>query len=353
MDRLPHHNDLVILGVDTHADIHVAAALDGRGRLLDTLEFTATRDGFRALIRWATEFGVIDRIGVEGTGSYGAGLARWLRHEGLVVIEVNRPDRATRRHRGKSDTIDAESAARAVLAGVATATPKAADGPVESLRVLRLVRRSAVKARTQVANQLHALVLTAPAAMSEQLRPLTIAQLVDTASRFRPDDTLQTPRQTYKVALRRLARRWLALDGEVADADREIHKLVATTAPALLAVDGVGALTASALLVTAGDNPDRLRSEAAFAHLCGVAPIPASSGKTVRHRLNRGGDRSANNALWVIALGRMARDPRTKDYVRRRTAEGRSKKEIMRCLKRYIARELYPIITASNSTCIP
>jgi transposase len=353
MKRLPHQGQLVILGVDTHADIHVVAAIDGRGRLLDTLEFTATRVGFRAMIRWATAFGVIDRIGVEGTGSFGASLARWLRHEGLVVIEVNRPDRATRRHRGKSDTIDAESAARAVLAGTATTTPKTADGPVESLRVLRLARRSAVKARTQVANQLHALVLTAPASLSEQLRPMKLTELVATASRFRPDTALETPRQTYKFALRRLARRWRVLDTEITEADREIEQLVVAVAPALIAVEGVGALTASALLVSAGDNPDRLRSEAAFAHLCGVAPIPASSGKTVRHRLNRGGDRSANNALWVIALGRMARDPRTQDYVRRRTAEGRSKKEIMRCLKRYIARELYPILTTSTSTCIP
>lgn len=350
---LTQQEDLVLLGVDTHADIHVAAAINGQGQLLDTLEIPTDRSGFKALIRWASDFGVIDRIGVEGTGSFGAGLTRWLRHEGFVVVEVNRPDRATRRHRGKSDIIDAESAARSVLAGVATTVPKGADGPVESLRVLRLVRRSAVKARTQVANQLHALVVTAPTPLSEELRSLKVAELAETAVRFRPDRSLHSPRQTYKQAMRRLARRWIVLDDEINDADTEIGRLVATTAPALLAIPGVGALTASALLVTAGDNPDRLISESAFAHLCGVAPIPASSGKTLRHRLNRGGDRSANNALWVIALGRMARDPRTQDYVKRRTEEGRSKKEIMRCLKRYIAREIYPVLTNSTAACIP
>jgi transposase len=267
-----------------------------------------------------------------------------------VVIEVNRSDRSTRRHRGKSDPIDAESAARAVLANVATAIPKSGDGNVECIRILRVARVSAVKARTQAANQLHALVVTAPDSLREELHGLKLHQLVAKAAKSRPDPHLETPRQTYKRTMRRLALRWQALTDEIADYDRELQHLVTATAPALVSIAGVGIHTAAALLITAGDNSDRLRSEAAFAHLCGVAPIPASSGKTVRHRLNRAGDRAANNALWVIAIGRMARDPDTRTYVARRTAEGRSKKEIIRCLKRYIAREIYPTLTAATAT---
>jgi len=342
----------VTVGVDTHADVHVAAALDQLGRLLGTHAYPTTAAGYAALLRWAGRFGVVERIGIEGTGSDGAGLARWLCARGLAVVEVERPKRQTRRRRGKSDPQDAEAAARAVQAGTATARPKGGTGPVEMIRALQAVRRAAVKARTQAANQLHALVLTAPEELRTRLRRLSAAQLVATAAAFRPRRPLTTPTAATQWALKSVATRSRQLSAEIEALDAHLGQLVATAAPALVAVKGVGTDTAATLLVTAGDNPDRLRSEAAFAHLCGVAPIPASSGRTVRHRLNRGGDRQANRALHLLAVRRMGWDPATRAYTARRIAEGKSTPEILRCLKRYIARELYPLL-AHNPTLPP
>jgi transposase len=267
----------------------------------------------------------VDRVGVEGTGSYGAGLARWLRAHGQVVVEVDRPDRAARRRQGKADDLDAHAAARAVQAGAATTTPKTADGQVEMIRSLRLARRSAVKARTQAANQLNALLVTAPDGLRAQLRGLPLAELVATAARLRPDRAPATPTDAAKFALRSVAGRWLQLTEEITELDTQLERLVATAAPALVAVKGVGTQTAAALLVAAGDNPERLGSEGAFAHLCGVAPIPASSGKITRHRLSRGGNREANSALYLIAVGRMAWHAPTRAYVKRRTTQGKTR----------------------------
>ena len=337
----------VTLGIDTHADVHVGVALDHLGRRLGSYSVPTTPAGYAELATWARRFGPLERIGIEGTGSYGAGLARWLRARGLTVVEVERPHRQTRRRRGKSDPVDAEAAARAVLAGTATAQPKAGNGPVEMIRVLHVTRRAAMKARTQAANQLHALVVNAPDALRARLRPLPLARRVAMAAAFRPGATLDTPTAATKLALKSVARCYQQLSAEIAALDAQLDRLVARAAPALVAVKGVGTDTAAALLAAAGDNPDRLRSEAAFAHLCGVAPIPASSGKTSRHRLNRGGDRDANRALHLLAVRRMAWDPRTRAYVARRTTEGRSKPEILRCLKRYLARELYPLLAGS------
>jgi transposase len=318
----------VTVGVDSHKDVHVAAVIDQVGQILATTSMATTDRGSGQLVRWAQRHGQVDRFGVEGTGSFAAGLTRYLRARGYQVLEVNRPNRQTRRRRGKSDTVDAESAARAALAGQAS-TPKAA-----------------IKARTQAANQLDSLVITAPEELRVQLRGLATARRVEVAAAFRPG-SLTTPVAATKLALRELARRHLALTAELERLDTELAKLVRKAAPKLVARRGVGTEVAGMLLVAAGDNPDRLRSEAAFAHLCGAAPIEASSGKTVRHRLNRGGDRQANNGLWVTAMCRMHSDQRTKDYVARRTKEGKSKKEIIRCLKRYIARELYrDLVTA-------
>jgi transposase len=345
LPTLPDPAALVTLGVDTHAETHVAAALDHAGRLLGTRTIPTTPAGYAALLAWASTLGRVDRIGVEGTGSYGAGLARWLRAHGQAVVEVDRPDRAARRRQGKADTLDAHAAARAVQAGTATGTPKAADGQVEMIRSLRLARRSAVKARTQAANQLTALLVTAPDGLRAQLRGLPLAELVATAARLRPDQLPATPTDAAKFALRSVAGRWRRLTEEINELDVQLERLVATAAPALVAVQGVGTQTAAVLLVAAGDNPERLRSEGAFAHLCGVAPIPASSGKTTRHRLSRGGNRQANSALYLIAVGRMAWHPPTRAYVKRRTTQGKTKAEIIRCLKRYIARELYAILT--------
>ncbi|MET9520750.1 IS110 family transposase, partial [Streptomyces sp. NPDC002994] len=331
----------VVGGVDTHTDFHQAAVIDSIGRHLATESFAATPDGYRQLHQWLLSHGELLAVGVEGTGAYGAELARSLTANGVTVVEVDRPDRRARRAHGKSDPVDAYAAATAVLGGRAGGIPKSRDGIVEAIRVLRVVRKSAVKARTQVINQIRTLIVTAPSAVRDRLRDLPVRELVDTLARSRPAGHLEDPARAVRTALRRLARRYQALDAEVTEADKEIGPLVAQAAPQLLALCGVGPETAGQLLTTAGDNPDRLRSEASFAHLCAAAPVPASSGRTHRHRLNRGGDRQANNALHTIVLVRMRYDPRTRDYVARRTAEGMAKKDIMRCLKRFVAREIY------------
>jgi transposase len=342
----------VTVGVDTHADVHVAAALNQLGRLLETTAVPTTLAGYRTLIAWANGLGTVERLGIEGTGSYGAGLTRWLRRRGFEVLEVERPKRQNRRRRGKSDAIDAEAAARAVQAGTATAQPKAGDGPIEMLRMLQAARRSAIKARTQAANQLHALVVTAPESLRTRLRGLSRTRLVATAVAFRPRLPLTSPTAATQLALKSLAVRHQQLTAEVEALEAQLELLVAKAAPDLVAVKGIGTDIATTLLATAGDNPDRLRCEGAFAHLCGVAPIPASSGKTNRHRLNRGGDRDANRALYLLAVGRMGWDPATRAYVERRTTEGLSKKEIIRCLKRYIARELYPLLARNPALLV-
>ena len=332
--------DRIVVGVDTHRDAHVAVALSRLGTYLGTISVPSTPVGYADLLHWAAALGPVVSFGIEGTGSFGAGLARWLTAHGHPVLEVDRPDRRARHRDGRSDPIDAETAARAVLSGRASGVPKSGDGTVEMVRALRVARRSAMKARTQAANQLLALVLTAPPELREALRGLAVPRLVEVASRFRPGPLID-PAGAMKRALRHLARRHAALSKEIVELDADLATLVAEAAPELLAINGVGVEVAGALLVAAGDNPERLRGEASFARLCGVAPLPASSGLTTRHRLNRGGDRSANNALWRIVIVRMGRDPLTQRYVTRRTEEGLSKGEIIRCLKRYVAREVF------------
>lgn len=281
----------VFLGVDTHLDAHAAVVLDGLGRRLGSASFPATTAGYASLLGWAEGMGPVETAGVEGTGCYGAGLARFLGARGLRVLEVGRPKRRDRRGPGKSDPIDAELAARAVLAGTASGEAKGADGRVEAIRALRAARRSAVKARSQAANQLKSLLVTAPDRLRDRLRGLATAGLVEAAARLRPGPRPSDPEEATKLALRSVARRHLALSEEISELDAHLGRLVSEAAPELLEVHGVGVETAAALLVAAGDNPERLRSEASFAHLCGTAPIPASSGKTVRHRLNRQGNR--------------------------------------------------------------
>lgn len=343
----------VIGGVDTHTDFHQAAVIDTVGRHLATEAFPTTPDGYRRLLHWLRSHGELLAVGVEGTGAYGAELARFLRADQVTVVDVDRPDRRARRANGKSDPVDAYAAATAVLSGRAAGTPKTRDGIVEAIRSLRVVRRSAVKSRTQTINQIRTLIVTAPGEVRERLRGLSTAELVRQLARSRPGTDTADPACAVRTALRRLARRHQYLTREIADADAELRPLVAAAAPGLLALHGVGTETAAQLLTTAGDNPDRLTSEASFAHLCAAAPIPASSGRTHRHRLNRGGDRQANNALHTIALVRMRHDDRTKDYVARRTAEGLSKKDILRCLKRFIAREIYKHLTRQPTTQPP
>ena len=335
---------VVVGGVDTHRDTHVGAVVDTAGRLLGVDQFGTDGSGYAQLVSWMESWGRITRVGVEGTGSYGAGLTRHLTEASIEVVEVNRPNRQLRRRLGKTDSVDAEAAARAALNGEATARPKTADGPVEAIRMLRVVRRSAVKARTQAANQLHALVVTAPEQVKDQLRGIKLKARVKICARFRPG-TGHTTTAYAKRALRHLARRYQTLSAEIADLDTQIRRLCTQANPALLAAHGVGPHTAASLLVAAGDNPGRMSSEAAFAALCALSPVQASSGRTVRHRLNRGGNRQANNALWRIATTRIRTDPRTKEYVTRRHAEGKKRREIIRCLKRHIAREIYQLLT--------
>jgi transposase len=331
-------------GVDTHKDTHVAAALDGLGRLLGTESFPATTAGYQHLLSWLRGFGEIEVVGVEGTGVWGAGLARALTARGIRVLEVQRPNRQHRRRHGKSDPADAVGAARTVQAGEANGTPKAANGSVEAIRLIGLARRSALKARTQAANQLHAVVTTAPDQLRARLAGLTTGELVERAARLRAG-TPTTPAGAAKLTLITLARRWQRLTDEITDLDRHLDWLTATTAPTLVELNGAGPQTAAALLTAAGDNPDRLRSEASFAALCGTSPLDASSRRQRRHRLNRGGDRHANAALYIIVISRLRWDPATQAYMQRRLAQGKTRKEVIRCLKRYVARQVHRAIT--------
>jgi transposase len=320
---------VVIGGVDTHGHTHHAAVIDEVGRQLGDREFTATPAGYRALAAWLGQHGALEMIGVEGTGAYGAGLARYLRTIGLTVMEVDRPDRKSRRAHGKSDPLDAYAAAKAVLSGAAAGVPKLRDGQVEAIRALRVARSSAVKARSQATNQIKALIITGPPELREQLRHLPTHKIISICARLRPGHQLSDPAQATKTALRRLARRHQHLSEEISEADLEIAQLVGNVAPDLLSLRGVGPEVAGQLLTSAGDNPDRITSEAKFAHLCGVAPVPASSGRVHRHRLNRSGDRQANNALYIVVLNRLRHDPRSRDYAERRTQEGLAKPEII------------------------
>lgn len=348
MSTMTEPTTRVTAGADTHRDQHVVAALDERGGELGVRSFPTTRAGYRQALAWLRSFGAVEKVGVEGTGSYGAGLTRYLHAEHVAVVEVNRPNRQLRRSHGKSDPVDAVAAARAAQSGEASAEAKTRTGAVEAIRALRMARRSAGHGRTRALSQMRALLVSGPDGLREALRGSTPSKLVTTASRLRPADPTTAAGAT-RFALRELARRVQQFEAECKRLDAVLERLVAATAPDLVACFGVGTDTAGALLVCAGDNPQRLHSEAAFAHHCGVAPIDASSGLTTRRRLNRGGDRTANQALWRIVMVRMVHDPRTRSYVERRTREGRSKREIIRSLKRYVARELYRYLPRPQS----
>src|SRR6266851_3894086 len=290
----------VVGGVDTHKDLHMAAVVDEHDRVLGSECFATTRHGYRQMLAWMRSFGELLRVGVECTGTYGAGLLRYLQHAEVTVLEVTAPDRSDRRKRGKDDTLDAENAAHAAFAGVRTVTPRTRDGMIESLRVLKVCRKTAVAARRVALQLIHNTVVCAPDELRESLRTMTRMQLIRTLAAWRPDlSDYRNLTSAYRITLKSLGRRYL-----------ELH-------------DG-------------------------FAALCGVSPVPASSGKVTRHRLNRGGDRAANSALHIIAIGRLRTDPHTKAYVDRRVSEGHSKLEAIRCLKRYIAREVYYVIRKRN-----
>ena len=330
----------VVVGVDTHKHLHVAVALDGLGARIAERTVSADTGGYLELEEWARRLGRIVAFGIEGTGSYGAGLTSHLRRQGHRIIEVNRADRRARREAGKSDTLDAELAARAVLSGQASATPKSADGACEMLRQVKIVRDTAVKSRTQAIITLKALVVNAPAELREQLERLGDRGLIERCAGLRPGP-ITSPLASVKYALRAIARRWPDLASEIAGHDQILERLTTQEAPSLRQAFGIGPDTAAEMLIVFGDNPHRIRSEAAFAKLCGASPIPASSGMTTRHRLSRGGHRQANSALYRVVIVRVRFHQPTIEYVARRSAEGLSKRDIIRCLKRFLAREIY------------
>ncbi|MET3810852.1 IS110 family transposase [Arthrobacter sp. UYEF3] len=308
----------VIAGVDTHADTHHVAVINEYGKPIADREFLAVGSGYRKIVEFITSYGPVAAVGVEGTGSYGAEIARTLRGEGLCVLEVNRPNRAARRLKGKSDPLDAYQAAQSVLDGRAKSIPKAKDGPVECLRILRAGRTSAVKARTAAINQIKGLLVSAPNNLRAKYRGMGGAAMITALQRSRPSGHIADPEYVCLLTLKALAARCQSLAAEIAAADAALREILDTYAPMLCDLPGVGTEVASQLLVTVGDNPDRLGNEAQFAALVGVAPIPASSGKTTRHRLSRGGDRNANRALHQVVLVRMGSCQRTKDYVSKR-----------------------------------
>lgn len=333
----------VVLGVDTHKDFHVAAVVTVLGALLGSKTFPTTTVGYRALLKWAQAFGPVRRAGVECTGSYGAALARHLGSADVMVLEVNQPDKAARRRRGKTDALDAESAARAVLAGQATAVAKSSDGPVEMLRMFKLAKASAMKARSQTINQLKAVLVSADPRLRDELKGLSNPKLIRHCTALQVATVTDTT-NAAAYTLRLLARRIDQLTQEITDLQAQLTAVLTAHHPILLDTYGVGPDTAAALLIAAGDNPERLHSEASFAALCGASPVEASSGKSQRHRLNRGGDRQGNCALHRIVLSRLRWDQRTRDYLDRRITNGKTRREAIRCLKRYVAREIYLLI---------
>ena len=334
---------VVVGGVDTHLDEHVAAVVDSVGGVLGVARFAVSPSGYGRMVSWMRAHGRLERVGVEGTGSYGAGLSRHLLRAGVVVLEVTRPNRQERHRNGKDDDLDAIEAARAVLAGRALATAKTSTGNTEALRVLLGAQRSAKQARISAMVQLRHLMFTAPDDLRERYAKLSRRELTLQCARLRPRLDGDNARYATKTAALTLARRAQALAAEIDELDALIAGLVKQTAPQLLNVYGVGTDVAATILVAVGDNPQRIRTEAAFAKLCAVAPLPANSGKrTGRHKLNQGGNRHANSALWHIVLTRVSQhEPRTAAYFERRRAQGLSTREIFRCLKRYVAREIF------------
>lgn len=346
----PTRSGHIVIGVDTYKHIHVAAVMDTIGGILATLTIATDTAGFRQLLAWAQGFGKIISFGIEGTGSYGAGLTSFLRRQGHKVVEVSRPDRRLRRLNGKSDTLDAENAARAVLAGFATAIPKTMDGAVEMIRQLKVAHDTAVKQRAATMVTLKAMLVHAPEQLRADTARKTQRTLARTCAAFRPR-SLVSPEDSIRHTLRSLAKRWLLLDEEIKELGNMIEELILGRAPHLLDEFGIGVDTAAEILIVAGDNPERIRSEAAFAKLAGISPIPAGSGMTSgKHRINHGGHRQLNAAIYRTVIVRMRFHQPTIDYVARRTAEGKSKRDIIRCLKRYVIREVYHLIKVNPRT---
>lgn len=333
------HN--IIIGVDTHKSNHIAVAINTQGARLGSTTIPTNRQGYCDLENWAAGFGKIKAFGIEGSGSYGAGLSRDLLAKGYVVLDVMRPNRQIRYLQGKSDSLDAEGAARSVLNGQATAQAKTQTGSSEMIRHLKIARDSAVKAKSQAMITLKTLIINAPTELRDTLDQIKgPISLVRHIAALRPGK-ISSPTASAKAAMRAIARRWLTLHEEIRDHEQELEVMVQERAPELMASHGISTMTVAEMLILLGDNPQRIKSEAALAKMCGVCPIPASSGKTHRMRLNRGGNRQANAAIYRVAIVRMRGHEPTKTYARRRTAEGKTRREIVRCIKRYIVREIY------------
>ncbi len=326
-------------GVDSHKDTIHVAVITGVGQPVDDREFPTTVAGYRRAVAWLIEHGPMDAVGIEGTSSYGVGITTVATAAGLRVVEVNRTRPAERRKQGKTDRLDAYRAARSVLSAEATTDPKRAS--IEPLRALTVTRRSAVKAQQAAWRQIGALLINAPAPLRDRYRNLPDAKLVAALAGSRPEQQTDPALGDTMHALRSLARRHRDLAEEIADLETRMLTRATSANPALLAIKGVGPVIGAQLLITAGDNPDRLRSSASFAALCGTAPIPVSSGRTDRHRLSRGGDRQANAALHHIVKVRMSYDPATRAYRDARLAKGWTLKAVFRALKRAVAREIF------------
>lgn len=340
----------VVVGVDTHKHVHVAAVMDSVGGICATLTIATDSAGFAQLLEWASGHGRIISFGIEGTGSYGAALTSFLRRRGHKVVEVSRPDRRLRRLNGKSDTLDAENAARAVLAGFATAVPKSADGAVEMIRQLKVAHDTAVKDRTGAMVTLKAMLVHAGEDLRQETARKTQKMIARHCAALRPRG-LDTPDDANRHVLRSIAKRWIALNDEIVALEAQIAQLVLQRAPHLLDEFGIGVDTAAEILIVVGDNPERIKSEAAFAKLAGISPVPTGSGMTSgKHRINHGGHRQLNAAIYRTVIVRMRFHEPTIAYVARRTAEGKSKRDIIRCLKRYVIREVYHLVKTDPKT---
>lgn len=333
-----------VIGVDTHLDEHVLAVIAApSGAVVAQRSIHASGRGYAAALRFAADQANGARAwAIEGTGSYGAGLTRFLAGHGETVLEVSRTAKAERRLRGKDDSLDATRTARAALASETLALPRSGQRR-EALRLLLLARRSAVDVRREALGQLRGVIVTAPEQLREELRGLPVGRLLERCSRLRRTGSASADELATRLVLRSLARRIQAATVEAAELEQEILGHVHALTPRLLDEPGVGPIVAAQLIV-AWSHPGRLRSEAAFARLAGVAPVPASSGKTTRHRLSRGGDRQLNRALHTVVLHRRQHDPATKDYIARRIAEGKTRRDATRLLKRYLARHLYRLL---------
>jgi transposase len=329
-----------VIGVDTHRDTHTAAILNIAGALQAQTTLATDALGYQRLFAFACKHAPGDRCwAIEGTGSFGAGLTSFLLERGEWVIEIDRPKRSARRNGAKSDDLDAARAAREALSREHLAQPRQ-RGWREAMRVLLTTREGAILARTKALTHLKSLLVCAPSSLRDQLRRHSTTELVTRCSRLRSLPSQTTEHRATIIALRATARRALALEGEAADLESQLELLLADIAPDLLHEPGIGPISAAQLLITYS-HTGRLRSEAAFAAMAGAAPIPASSGQITRYRLNRSGDRQLNRALHTIVLSRLTHDQPTRDYAQRRAAEGRTPREIKRCLKRYVARQLY------------